>query len=47
MIGYLYKFIKLLVLIFHKISEDVKTFKDKGDNKCNKLMYLLIDDKRL
>ena len=48
-IGYLDKFIRLLVLILPKMSGYVKTFKDNSEdkNKINKLMNLCIDDHKL
>ena len=49
MIGYLDKAIRLLILIMHKMTGYVKTFKVKdGDNgKQNKLMSFRIDDEKL
>ena len=49
LIGYLDKAIRLLILIMHKMTGYVKTFKVKdGDNgKQNKLMSFRIDDEKL
>ena len=49
MIGYLDKAIRLLILIMHKMTGYVKTFKVKdGDkDKQNKLMSFRIDDEKL
>ena len=45
MIGYLDKYIRLLVLIMPKISGYVKKF--KVEDKINKLMPFLVDDEKL
>ena len=49
LIGYLDKAIRLLILIMHKMTGYVKTFKVKdGDkDKQNKLMSFRIDDEKL
>ena len=44
---YLDEFIKPLFLTLPKISEYIKTFKDKDGNKYNKLMSFRINDEKL
>ena len=44
---YLDEFIKPLFLTLPKISEYIKTFKDKDGNKYNKLMFFRINDEKL
>ena len=46
-IEYLDEFIKPLFLTLPKISEYIKTFKDKDGNKYNKLMSFRINDEKL
>ena len=46
-IEYLDEFIKPLFLTLTKISEYIKTFKDKDGNKYNKLMSFRINDEKL
>ena len=46
-IEYLDEFIKPLFLTLPKISEYIKTFKDKDGNKYNKLMFFRINDEKL
>ena len=52
MIGYsnwIFKVLRLLVLILPKLSEYIKTFKveDGGKDKNNKLMFFSINDENL
>ena len=46
MIGYLDQTIRPLGLPLPKMSEYVKTFKNKGGNKDNKLMHFHINDEK-
>ena len=46
-IGHLDKVVWPLVLILPKMSRYLKTFKDKGKYKNNKLMFFCIDDDKL
>ena len=47
LIEYLDEITKPLVSILSKMSEYVKTYKDKDENKTNKLMHLRIDGEKL
>ena len=47
LIGYLDEIIRPLGLTLPKMSEHVKTFKNKGGNKDNKLMHFHINDEKI